>query len=345
MGRPSKLHKVRGQWRCRIDGKPYTWKTESEARQGFYTLMAQRAADKASPDKPHTVAGAVDKWITIHAGRYQTWLPPFIEYAGRLPLRDPGRDVLVAYHRRLQTTEAKRRIWDSTSRTWSIQGTGRTLGPGTIRHYMQAATGVLRWAFEQGWMDYMPRGAKLDASPKRPRDIEPERLTDTLSRLPATTGRILRFIASCGCRPSEAIRLTWADVHLDASICTLPAHKTARKTGKPRTIYLTPEAKGIIEDLLPHIGKPSGTVFKSALGKAYASSKSLSEVLKKYGGFTAYSLRHSFAQAVLDEQPMEVVAALLGHANLAQVQTYCQIRDRRASAAAASIKPRLVKAG
>lgn len=127
-------------------------------------------------------------------------------------------------------------------------------------------------------------------------------------------------------------------------MCILPAHKSAARTGKPRTIYLTPEAKSVLEGLLPDIGTPSGTVFKSRFFKPYTSS-GLRAILRRHGGFTPYALRHTFAQAALDEQPMEVVAALLGHANLTTVQTYCQIRDRRASAAAASIKLRLVKAG
>jgi hypothetical protein len=41
-----------------------------------------------------------------------------------------------------------------------------------------------------------------------------------------------------GCRPSEDARLTAADVRLDLGVWVLDRHKAAKKTGKPRVVYL-----------------------------------------------------------------------------------------------------------
>lgn len=92
-----------------------------------------------------------------------------------------------------------------------------------------------------------------------------------------------------------------------------------------------------VRQLLPDIGSRTGPVFLSRLRKRYTSG-GLRSILRRHGGVNPYSLRHTYAQPALQTQPMEVVAALLGHADLETVQTYCQIRDRRAVAAARTLR-------
>ena len=43
-----------------------------------------------------------------------------------------------------------------------------------------------------------------------------------------------------GCRPGEVARVTAADVNLELGVWILKRHKTAKKTGKPRIVYLMP---------------------------------------------------------------------------------------------------------
>jgi integrase len=43
-----------------------------------------------------------------------------------------------------------------------------------------------------------------------------------------------------GCRPGEIARVTAADVDVDRGLWVLKKHKTAKKTGKPRLVYLCP---------------------------------------------------------------------------------------------------------
>jgi integrase len=60
----------------------------------------------------------------------------------------------------------------------------------------------------------------------------------------------IRLIALTGCRRGEAAGLRWSHVDLQHGRLVLPptAHKTGRKTGKPRTIILPSTAQAIIAD-------------------------------------------------------------------------------------------------
>ncbi|HON68939.1 MAG TPA: site-specific integrase [Phycisphaerae bacterium] len=338
MPRPSKIHPHRGKFRFRLAGQEYEYETEREAKAQFHILMGRHLAETGNTDRPHTVAGAVEKWLALNpSSAYATWLPTFVEFAGREYLMDVERDILTRYHVHLKAQRVKRNTYDRATKEWSVKATDKPLAAGTVRHYLKAAAAVLEWARGQGWLECEPVAPKVPKGVRKARDVEPGKLADALDDLPDRAGHILRFIAATGCRPSEACKLEWSQVHLEAGICILPGHKTAKKTGKPRTIYLTDEASVILRAMLPKGEVPTGPVFRSRLGEPYTSS-GLRSILRRHGGINPYSLRHTFAQTALDTLPMEDVATLLGHADLATVQTYCQIRDRRAVAAAKSIR-------
>ena len=52
--------------------------------------------------------------------------------------------------------------------------------------------------------------------------------------------RLLAFMSFTGCRPCEASTLRWKNIVWGKSVAILPEHKTAKKTGEPRILYLTP---------------------------------------------------------------------------------------------------------
>jgi integrase len=52
--------------------------------------------------------------------------------------------------------------------------------------------------------------------------------------------RLLTFIRFTWCRPCEAMRLRWGQIDWQRRVAVLREHKTAKKTGKPRILYLRP---------------------------------------------------------------------------------------------------------
>ena len=160
------------------------------------------------------------------------------------------------------------------------------------------------------------------------------RLFQTLDRMEGE-GRIrrpaadaIRLIALTGCRRGEAAGLRWSHVDLKRARIVLPptAHKTGRKTGKPRIIGLPAAAQAIIARQPD--GPPDGFVFAPVRGDGGAIT--LSHVwqdvrteakLPKTIGL--HGLRHSLAShmAMAGAQASEIMTAL-GHRQLSTAQKY-----------------------
>jgi integrase len=332
MPRPSKPHQHKGYWRVRIDGvEHHLGKDRRQAIRKFHSLMRDRYPD-VPDDQPQTINAAIGAWLRLNDKPcYEQWLAPFVDYAGRQYLDDVTDDLLTRYllHLKAQTYHRGK------------NGPTRHLGNETIRHYIRAATAMLRWAHKQGWSHTVPEVPRLPKSIRKTRDVDVDRLCEALDALPKRASRILRFIAHTGCRPSEACNLEWRHVHIDAGVCILDQHKTADDVGEPRTIYLTVEAEQILRSLKPMIG----SVFTNRFGRPYKPS-GLRSILRRHGDITPYQLRHTFAQAVSDggEVPVEVLARLLGHANTKTTGFYFKVRDQRAIRAAKTLKLHATKA-
>ena len=155
---------------------------------------------------------------------------------------------------------------------------------------------------------------------------------------------IVRFILATGCRPSEACRLTWGMFGPGFKTATLAQHKTAAKTGRPRTIYLTPEAVAIVTSSLPGSDKPDprAPVFISARCEAYTPAGIRSAVkraaqLALGRDLGPYVFRHTFAQAASRLVPVDHLAKLMGHRSIVTTQRYYDVQDDTALAAAASV--------
>src|SRR5580700_7245960 len=70
-----------------------------------------------------------------------------------------------------------------------------------------------------------------------------------------------------GCRPGEVAKVTAADCDLAAGIWVLAKHKTAKKTGTPRVIYLPPEAVELTRELVAK--HPEGPLFLNSRGQPW----------------------------------------------------------------------------
>jgi integrase len=124
-----------------------------------------------------------------------------------------------------------------------------------------------------------------------------------------------------GARPGEVARVRAADVNLDTGIWVLTAHKTAKRTGRPRFIYLCPEAVELTKRLIAAC-PDDGPIFRNQRGKPWTGNavrirfRRLRRKYPQLKGVIAYCYRASFATDALEQGvPDATVATLLGHTN------------------------------
>lgn len=131
-----------------------------------------------------------------------------------------------------------------------------------------------------------------------------------------------------GARPGEVARVCPAMVNLDVGVWVFEKHKTAKKTGRPRIIYLSPEALELTRRLMG--GKPADEpLFLNTRGHPWSRNAvriRFRRLRKKYPelkGVIAYTYRSSFATDALEAGvPDATVAQLLGHSNTSTLHKF-----------------------
>jgi integrase len=136
----------------------------------------------------------------------------------------------------------------------------------------------------------------------------------------------LRFLFSTGSRPDEGARIEAKDLRETpfGLTCVLDDWKNARKSGKPRTIYLDPVTANLVRRLA--LVNPVGPIFVSPSGNPWCQNSRGSQfkrvkaaIVKAHGqaafdkGLTLYSCRHTrITRLIADGKPVAIVAELCG---------------------------------
>lgn len=230
---------------------------------------------------------------------------------------------------------------------WLVK-TGRTrprkgckpkpLSAWSIRHYVADARAVWQWASaSKGWAVCEPGKVRTPTPILQPRDMAPKLIKAALHKLNPRARAIATFIASTGCRPSEARHLRWD--HISGATAVLAGKSTAR-TGRLRTLHLPPAIVALVEAQ----PRTNEYVFNT-IRKTPWTKDGLHTVLDRAGIKSAYSLRHSFAQWFLDHGgpggragDKAELQAWLGHADGRMTDVYAQVRDRRLQSVAKRIR-------
>jgi integrase len=118
--------------------------------------------------------------------------------------------------------------------------TARGYNSTSMNKALGAAKRAFNWAVEE---EHIPKNpiahVKKPKALTRDRTLSPEERQLILSSIKdAAFRRFVNAMTLTGCRPGEVARVTAADVDLAAEVWILKKHKTAKKTGKPRVIYL-----------------------------------------------------------------------------------------------------------
>jgi integrase/recombinase XerD len=177
-----------------------------------------------------------------------------------------------------------------------------------------------------------------------PQVLSPEQVTKLLDapqaadRYQLRDRAILETLYAAGCRASEVVGLTTADLHLDAGFC-----KCEGKGGKQRIVPLGRPAinalRAYLDGLRPRLvatAPDANRVFVSRGGKPL-SREMLWVVVKKYvrrAGLHAkvspHTLRHSFATHLLaGGADLRTVQEMLGHASIQTTQRYTHVDRER----------------
>jgi integrase len=201
---------------------------------------------------------------------------------------------------------------------------------GGQRDAVAAVKRVFNWADQQGLLTPNPlRNVQKPSAGRRTRILTAEEQAEILAAVKDRNFKeFLIALQLTGCRPSEVARVTAAQVNLELGVWVLDQHKTAKKTGKPRVVYLNPEMVELTRRLV--VERPEGPLFPSKkLGRPFTKNairirfRRLREKLPHLKGVVAYAYRHSYASEALEKGVgIAQVAELLGHSDTRMVSKH-----------------------
>ncbi len=296
--------------------------TREGRKQAEDQLLKELAARSYSQEKaandPHSPT-----WVTVsHV------ITGFLDHSGREhepPTARWYRDLLIPFRTmwgKLRVTQLRKKH----VKKW-IEAKG--YNPTSANKAIGAVKRAFNWAVEE---EHIPRNPIAHVrKPKvltRDRTITPDERVLILNAIRGAAFRtFVNLLTLTGCRPGEIARVTAADVDLDTGVWVLKKHKTAKKTGKPRTVYLCPEALAITCDAI--VKRTEGPLFLNSKGKPWTRNavrirfRNLRAKHPELKGVVAYTYRASFATDALEQGVQDAsVAALLGHTNTATLHKF-----------------------
>jgi integrase len=216
-------------------------------------------------------------------------------------------------------------------------GTPIRLKPVTIRRWLQVLSAVYNTAAkDRNWgfrdvlnpirgMD-MPQASNPEEAERKGRVVTAEELCLILAMIPETslaTRCCIRFLRWTGARRSEALKLDWSDVILDADIpkATFRDTKNPRGLVQDRTIPLDRHAVDALNDLLDGNAKPSkGRVFplsKDTPSQAWMRGRDRASL-----DVRLHDMRHTRTTEITKHLPAIEAQAITGHKDIRMLLRY-----------------------
>lgn len=288
------------------------WNAPPPILDAFYKLMA---ADPARLPRPDAILAAqVCDLFLDHSERHNDpatykWYRHFLQSFCKLHGRVPARDLKPIHVTRWLDAQA-----------WK----------GGRRNAVTAVKRAFNWADQQGVLSPNPlRTVQKPPAGRRTRIVTPGERAEILAAVKDRNfNEFLTALYLTGCRPSEVARVTAANVNLDLGVWVFDEHKTGKKTGRPRVVYLDPGMAELSRRLVAE--RPEGPLFPSwKLGRPFSKNavrvrfRRLRERLPHLAGVVAYAYRHSYASEALENGVgIAQVAELLGHVDTRMVSKH-----------------------
>lgn len=286
---------------------------KDQAFQRFYELMAQKDPASAPDRSKVTVAAYCDlflEWQAKHQSPktfdwYQRFLQSFCDVSGTVTASD-----LKPFH----VTR-----WVDAHTKW---------GQSSQRAAMTAIKRVFNWAVAEGYLEASPlRGLRRPACGRREKIITVEEHQNLLAESWPDFQDFLTALWETGARPGEVAAVTAANYDRQQSVWILREHKTAKKTGRPRVIYLTDSMVTMTERLA--LANPTGPLFRNSDGLGWNNNsircrfRRLRAKFENSDGTVAYAYRHTWTtRALLGGVPIATAAELLGHADTEMISAH-----------------------
>ena len=201
---------------------------------------------------------------------------------------------------------------------------------GARRHATVIVKRAFTWAKRQGLISENPFAeVKIDPSGQRNRVLTADERGQILGAIKDQRFRdFVLALQETGCRPGEVAQVTAADVDLELGVWVLKKHKTAKKTRKPRIVYLTPAMLELSRKLSAEF--PEGPIFRGPRGaKPFSKNgircrfRRLREKLPHLAGVVAYTFRATYATDALERGVgIAQVAELMGHTDTEMVMRH-----------------------
>ncbi len=218
-------------------------------------------------------------------------------------------------------------------------------------HAIASIKRVFSWAEQEGLISANPiKNVKKPAIGRRERLVSPAERQQILAAISDQVFRdFVLGMQETGCRPSEIARVTANECNLEVGVWILNKHKTSKKTGKPRVIYLTPTMVELSTRLVAK--NPTGVLFRNSRNQPFTKNairnrfRRIREKHPNLAGVVSYSYRHSFAtEALVNDVGIAQVAELLGHTNTNMVSKhYGHLADNVAHMRSAALKATQMK--
>jgi integrase len=201
---------------------------------------------------------------------------------------------------------------------------------GSQRNAIVAIKRAFNWADTEGLLQPSPiKSVKKPPQRHRDRVLTPTERQEILAAIKDLAFREFVFaMMETGARPGEVRKVTAANVNLELGVWVFKEHKTAKRTGKPRVIYLNVAMVDLTRKLVEKY--PEGPLFRGPRSKRGNTRngircrfKRLREKLPHLKGVISYTARHSFAtQALVNGVGLAHVAELMGHVDTSMVSSH-----------------------
>jgi|SRR5579884_4107632 len=209
---------------------------------------------------------------------------------------------------------------------------------GARRCAVTAVKRCFNWAVDEGVLPFSPvKKVRKPPAGRRDRVLTDAERREILSAIKDQPFRDFVFaMQQTGCRPSEVARVSSEHVNLELGLWVFGEHKTRKKTGRPRVVYLTPAMVELTGKLLAKY--PTGPLFRGPRGGRPFSRngircrfRRLREKLPHLKGVISYTYRHSYVTDALENGVgVAQVAELVGHCSTGMVMRHYQhLREKR----------------